>query len=180
MVKGSTYTVERGASVLAKINLDEIPISLLTEKKTCKDQCALCKGNYDRSSVMYRIPNHRIIDLQKSWNYVREGRRYQSASFLYAMTTVCVFCFQLVSHLPENERNVHSNSLVTNSLNKFEGSTLMTNSLDSLSLHKSLDTESAFKSSSVNNNHVLDELSIIDDLDDNKLKHVDIIRLLTH
>ncbi len=178
VVKGSTYTVQRGASVLAKINLDEIPISSLTEKKSSKDQCALCKGNYDRSSVMYRIPNHRILDLQKSWNYVREGRRYQSASFLYAETKVCVFCFQLVSHLPENGGHVHSNSLVTSSLNKFDGSTLITKSLDSLSFHKSLDNESTFKSSGsvYNNNHAFDELSIVDNLDENKLKHIDIIR----
>jgi hypothetical protein len=176
VVKGSSYTVERGASILAKINLDEIPISLITEKKVSKDQCALCKGHYDRSSVMYRIPNHRILDLQRNWNYIRDGRRYQSASFKYAETKVCVFCFQLVSHLPENERHTYNNSLATNSLTKFDGSTLMTNSLDSLSLHKSLDNESTLKSTGYNSNQVLDELSIVDNLDENKLKHVNILR----
>lgn len=35
------------------------------------------------------------MDLQASWDYVRKGRRYETSSFIYAMSSVCTFCAQL-------------------------------------------------------------------------------------
>lgn len=55
---------------------------------------------FDRETVNYKVPNHRIFDLQNKWrenskNAVKlDGRRYQSASFLYTETLVCTFCSQ--------------------------------------------------------------------------------------
>jgi hypothetical protein len=49
---------------------------------------------FDKKSVRYKIPSHRIVDIQKQWNYVREGKRYANPSFLYGTATVCLFCSQ--------------------------------------------------------------------------------------
>lgn len=68
-----------------------------------KEKCGLCKMYFHKSTVCYRVPNHRILELQKKWKSVKEGRRYQSASFLYNMTEVCLFCSQLFAVIPGEE-----------------------------------------------------------------------------
>ena len=77
---------------------------MYSEKKLHKRQCGLCQLFFEKSSVIYKVPNHRIMDLQKQWKFPREGRRYNTASFIYAMTTVCTFCSQLFN----SEEYVHS------------------------------------------------------------------------
>lgn len=77
---------------------------IFSEKKPNKEQCGMCKMYFEKCSVSYKVPNHRIMDLQKKWKYKREGRRYNTASFIYASETVCVFCSQLFS----NELDVDS------------------------------------------------------------------------
>jgi len=49
---------------------------------------------FHKDSVFYKVPNNRIISLQKSWHFTQEGRRYQTASYLYKSVTVCTFCSQ--------------------------------------------------------------------------------------
>jgi len=58
---------------------------------------------FEKTSVSYKVPNHRIMDLQRKWKYKREGRRYNTASFIYAFETVCAFCSQLFNNEVEVE-----------------------------------------------------------------------------
>jgi hypothetical protein len=58
---------------------------------------------FDRKSVNYQVPNHRILELRQSWNYVQSGRRYASASYLYGNSLVCSFCSQFLSSTAGNE-----------------------------------------------------------------------------
>lgn len=109
----STYTIERAPLLRARIALDEIKTSGTHEKKESKIDCSLCRGYFERSSVKYRVPNHRIIDLQRSWNVKLEGRRYQSGSFLYSTSCVCVFCAQLFHDVKEMDLQNTNSSYVS-------------------------------------------------------------------
>ena len=98
-----TYTVERALLFKAKINLDEITVNPAYEKRPYKTQCGLCKLYFDKTSVRYKVPNHRIIQLQRDWNIIKEGARYRSGSFLYATSEVCVFCAQRFSYVDDDQ-----------------------------------------------------------------------------
>ena len=93
----SVYTVERAPELLAKIDLSLFKADPAFEKQPHKNQCINCKMYFEKSSVKSKVPNHRIIDLQRSWGVVIEGTRYTTASYLYANSVVCVFCEQLFS-----------------------------------------------------------------------------------
>lgn len=56
---------------------------------------------FHKDSVFYKVPNNRIISLQKSWHFTQIGRRYQTASFLYKSVTVCTFCSQFFHASPD-------------------------------------------------------------------------------
>jgi hypothetical protein len=96
--KKDFFTVERANRPRGEhFGPEDIKYTLATERTPKKDQCGLCRMYFNRNSLKYRVANHRIVDLQKIWHFSRQGRRYQSASFLYAMTNVCIFCSQLFS-----------------------------------------------------------------------------------
>ena len=88
------YNVERPPAHLAKIDLDSIKITRAFEKWPHKEQCACCKMYFSKDSVISKVPNHRIVDLKKSLNVVIKGQRYETASYLYASSNVCVTCAQ--------------------------------------------------------------------------------------
>jgi hypothetical protein len=69
--------------------------SIKTENK---GKCELCTMWYDRKSIKYKVPNHRILALRKQWGYNQTGTRYSSASYLYGNSKLCVFCAQLFSN----------------------------------------------------------------------------------
>ena len=70
-------------------------ISLAFELKPHKQKCGMCQMYFHKDSVFYKVPQHRIIDLQKASNYDgMVGRRYQCSSFLYTLTRVCTMCTQ--------------------------------------------------------------------------------------
>lgn len=102
MVGKSSFTVERAPIVKSKINMEEIKFTYPHDKKPHKMECGLCKLHFARPSMTCKVPNHRIIEKEREWGVYREGRRYQSASFLYAIVTVCKFCSQLFSELDED------------------------------------------------------------------------------
>ena len=95
---GNTHiTVERpvlAPEKVTRIKIEDIHFTFAYVKKQNKDRCALCKMWFEKSSVVYKVPQHRLIDLQKKWNCHNEGRRYSTASFLYATTSVCMLCSQ--------------------------------------------------------------------------------------
>jgi hypothetical protein len=98
--KNNYYTVERASSENGRhFGPSDIKYTLAYEKTVNKEQCGLCRMYFNRNSMKYRVVNHRINDLQKLWNYARKGRRYESASFLYTVSSVCVFCSQLFSEV---------------------------------------------------------------------------------
>ena len=101
-IGNEVYTVERALLLKAKINLDEIIVNPAYEKRPYKAQCGFCKLYFEKSSVRYKVPNHRIIQLQREWRVLKEGARYQSGSFLYATCEVCVFCAQRFSHVDDD------------------------------------------------------------------------------
>ena len=75
-----------------------------------KVNCGLCRMNFHKDSVFYKVANNRIISLQKSWNFTQIGRRYQTASYLYKSVTVCTFCSQFFYFSPEEIESFHQNS----------------------------------------------------------------------
>jgi hypothetical protein len=97
IMKNIEITVERGYGDRKSLNSkeDTITYSLAHENKQNKGKCGLCKLYFEKKTMQHRVPNHRIIELQKVWNCNIEGRRYESASFLYTATSVCTFCYQL-------------------------------------------------------------------------------------
>ena len=119
-VGNEVYTVERAQLLKAKINLDEIVVNPAYEKRPYKAQCALCKLYFEKSSVRYKVPNHRIIQLQREWRILKEGTRYNSGSFLYATSEVCVFCAQRFSHV-DDEASPSSSSLISRSKMSIDG-----------------------------------------------------------
>ena len=80
------------------------------EKTLMKVKCGFCKMFFHRNSVGYKVPNHRLYDLQKSWGVKKEGRRYTNAAFLYRMAEVCTFCSQFFALLPEEHKPVHDDA----------------------------------------------------------------------
>jgi len=109
-IGNEVYTVERAQLLKAKINLDEIIVNPAYEKRPYKAQCAFCKLYFEKSSVRYKVPNHRIIQLQREWKILKEGARYNSGSFLYATSEVCVFCAQRFSHVDDDEVSLSSST----------------------------------------------------------------------
>ncbi len=103
-VNGSTYTVERAPELLAKIDLSLIKFTPACEKFPHKEQCRCCKMYFEKKSVNFSVPNHRVIDLQRSWNVKIEGARYSTASYLYTNSSVCVFCAQLFGFVEEKKK----------------------------------------------------------------------------
>jgi len=89
-------------------NLENIKssVSLAYEKGMMKEKCGLCMMFFHRNSVNYKVPCHRIIEMERKWGIVREGRRYENAAFLYRTVHVCCFCSQffrlLNEELPED------------------------------------------------------------------------------
>jgi hypothetical protein len=89
----------------------EMKISYPFEQSLTKERCNLCRLYFARDSVTYKVPVHRIMELKKLWkdggsskekeNY--EGRRYNFPSYLYTTSSVCIFCSQFFSTMP-NER----------------------------------------------------------------------------
>lgn len=93
--------------------LQEFKVTMAYEKALNKDKCNLCLMYFDRKTVCYKVPNHRLFHIHKKWNKARaargdkdvadkEGRRYENASFLYQAATVCAFCAQFFAQLPED------------------------------------------------------------------------------
>lgn len=80
--------------------LSNFRVSMAYDSALHKKKCGLCQMYFDRHTVKYKVPNHRIFDLQRSWMQKNgeeskvEGKRYKSASYLYTDTTVCTFCSQ--------------------------------------------------------------------------------------
>jgi hypothetical protein len=69
--------------------------SLAFESRAHKLTCACCNMQFHASTMEYFVPMHRIVELQQRWEYAGlQGRRYQTASFLYALTRVCTMCSQ--------------------------------------------------------------------------------------
>jgi len=97
MLGESVYTIERAPELLAKIDLSLIKVSLAYEKQAHKLQCMNCKMFFEKTSVNTFVPNHRVIDLQKSLGVMIEGARYTTASYLYNNSPICVFCEQMFS-----------------------------------------------------------------------------------
>ncbi len=91
-VGNHSFTVERGRITKEKISLDDIKYSFAYEKKAHKELCGLCRMYFEKSSVCFKVPNHRIIEKQREWRVALKGRRYESASFLYSASNVCKFC----------------------------------------------------------------------------------------
>jgi len=71
------------------------------EKGLMKEKCGLCKMYFHRNSVNYKVPNHRIFDLERKWNVKRDGRRYTNPAFMYKMVDVCCFCAQFFKIMPD-------------------------------------------------------------------------------
>lgn len=94
----------KSAYALACINLisrDDVSALLASVRKANKLKCGLCTMWYEKKSVSYSVPNHRIIGLRRSWNYHQEGRRYESASYKYTNTPICLLCAQFFSESTE-------------------------------------------------------------------------------
>lgn len=78
------------------------------EKKEYKARCTLCRMWFEKSSVSYKVSNHRLIGLRQQHGEIESGRRYTNASYMYRFVNVCVFCSQLfdeeykVSKKPED------------------------------------------------------------------------------
>ena len=47
---------------------------------------------FEKSSVAYKVSNHRLIALRQQHGEIEAGRRYTNASYMYRFVNVCVFC----------------------------------------------------------------------------------------
>ena len=57
--------------------------------------CGMCNMYFDIESMEYQVPKHRIVEYQKIWKYEGlQGRRYETASYLYTTVRVCTMCSQ--------------------------------------------------------------------------------------
>lgn len=98
-------------------NLENIKssVSLAFVKGMMKEKCGLCKMFFHRNSVNYKVPCHRIIETERKWGIVKEGRRYENAAFLYRTVHVCCFCSQffrlLTEEIPEEPVKAVSTTL---------------------------------------------------------------------
>jgi hypothetical protein len=108
--EGSSFLAASAASKSAPSTapIQEFKISYPFEPSLSKERCSLCKLYFNSDTVNYKVPIRRMMELKKSWdsksesNY--EGRRYNFPSYLYTTTSVCLFCSQFFSTLP-NERH---------------------------------------------------------------------------
>ena len=80
---------------------DNYKHTMAYEKGLMKEKCGLCKMYFHRNSVNYKVPNHRIFDLERKWNVKRDGRRYTNPAFMYKMVDVCCFCAQFFKIMPD-------------------------------------------------------------------------------
>ena len=134
-----TYTVERALLFKAKINLDEITVNPAYEKRPYKTQCGLCKLYFEKTSVRYKVPNHRIIQLQRDWNILKEGARYQSGSFLYTTSEVCVFCAQRFSYV-DDDQSLSPTKILIDTRRSHDDTIRESSSVDDNIMSKSKDT----------------------------------------
>jgi hypothetical protein len=72
----------------------DIRTSSVSQKAPHKHKCDLCNAWYELSSIKYKVPNYRLLELRRSWGIHQTGRRYETASYLYANALVCTFCTQ--------------------------------------------------------------------------------------
>jgi hypothetical protein len=93
--------VEGSLSTLESKKKDDFKYTMAYEKGLMKERCGLCKMYFHRNSVNYKVPNHRIFELERQWKVKREGRRYANAGFLYKMIDVCCFCSQFFKIMPD-------------------------------------------------------------------------------
>mmetsp|Transcript_23164 Transcript_23164/g.33959 ORF Transcript_23164/g.33959 Transcript_23164/m.33959 type:complete len:1078 (-) Transcript_23164:146-3379(-) len=99
-VGNKTFTMEYplvDGGLGSRVNIEDISYTYAYDRTQNKVQCELCTMWFDKKSVFYKVPNHRILKLRKSWNYIQTGARYSSASYLYRNSCVCSFCTQFFS-----------------------------------------------------------------------------------
>lgn len=131
IMKNIEITVERGYGDRKSMNSIEetITYSLAHENKQNKGKCGLCKLYFDKKTMQHRVPNHRIIELQKLWNCNIEGRRYESASFLYTATAICTFCYQLFDDVDDDIYSKGNFDLDSSSMNQSQNLSISSNQL---------------------------------------------------
>ena len=49
---------------------------------------------FSKTSVVRKVTNHKVVEIQRNWNISVDGKRFQAASYLYAVSNVCTFCSQ--------------------------------------------------------------------------------------
>ena len=90
------------------VDFDKSNVIPAYEKNEHKARCTLCRMWFAKSSVTYKVSNHRLIALRQQHGVIESGRRYKNASYMYRFVNVCVFCAQLfgdeytVSKKPED------------------------------------------------------------------------------
>ena len=97
MMDDTVNTVEREVEDFRVVRKDQ-ECRLFTpayENMSHKAKCGLCKAYFHKKSMQRRVTNFKILELQKSWNCLSEGKRYETSSFLYEGSAVCTFCYQL-------------------------------------------------------------------------------------
>ena len=94
-----------------RFDLSQLKTSSVDERKPTKEMCGLCTHYYDKSSVVYRVANYRILAQLKAWNYPLEGKRYAYPSFTYSTSKLCCFCAQLISDYDDGEQAEQSQLL---------------------------------------------------------------------
>eukprot|EP01040_Poterioochromonas_malhamensis_P004383 gene4383-4699_t len=96
----------------ASTNQQELKVSYPFEPSLSKERCNLCRLHFSCETVTYKVPIHRIMELKKIWDEKSkkaekyEGRRYNFPSYLYTTTSVCLFCSQFFSTMPEERQPV--------------------------------------------------------------------------
>jgi len=82
----------------------DIPTTSAYTKAHHKHKCDLCSGWFELSSVSYSVPNYKLLELRRTWGVNQTGRRYDTASFLYANAKVCKFCSQFFDQSYEAQK----------------------------------------------------------------------------
>lgn len=93
----TVITVEKevGDYRVARKDQDSRIFTPAYENRNHKAKCGLCKSYFHKKSMQRRVTNFKILQLQKSWNCLSEGKRFETSSFLYEGSAVCTFCYQL-------------------------------------------------------------------------------------
>ena len=87
------------------IDINSIKVTNIFERGTNKEICGLCNYYFDKSSVIFKVPNYRILAKLRKWNIKRDGKRYDYPSFIYSSSFACSFCAQLLCDSLEDEEN---------------------------------------------------------------------------